>query len=96
MKLRVAPLAEGDLQEAHAWYEYRRAGLGYEFLQEVDDCFRRIGANPVAFQVVRKPVRRALLSRFPYLVFFVLTKREIVIIACLHGHQNPARWKRRV
>jgi plasmid stabilization system protein ParE len=66
------------------------------FLKELDDCFRRIGASPVAFQVVRKTVRRVLLSRFPYCVYFVLTEREIVVIACLHGHQNPARWKRRL
>ncbi len=31
-KLIIAPEAEQDLGEAYAWYEYRRAGLGEEFL----------------------------------------------------------------
>ncbi len=35
-KLIVAPEAEQDVAEAHAWYEGRRIGLGEEFLSCVD------------------------------------------------------------
>jgi hypothetical protein len=36
--LVLAPDAHLDLDEAYAWYERRRPGLGEEFLTSVDAC----------------------------------------------------------
>jgi plasmid stabilization system protein ParE len=40
-------------------------------------------------------VRRALLQRFPYAVYFILDDQIIVILAILHQRRDPAVWKRR-
>jgi hypothetical protein len=68
--LRLTPEAELDLAEAHAWYSAQRQGLGREFLRAVDTCFAAIRRRPQAYQLVDREIRRALLSRFPYAVFF--------------------------
>jgi len=53
--------------------------------------------NPRQFPVVFKNVRRALLRRFPYSLFFVIeTDETLSVIACFHASRNPARWQRRV
>jgi hypothetical protein len=39
--LRIQPLAEGDLHEAYAWYEQRAPGLGDDFMDAADECFRK-------------------------------------------------------
>ncbi|MCX5949952.1 MAG: hypothetical protein NT158_01950, partial [Cyanobacteria bacterium] len=37
-------------------------------------------------------IRRVVLSRFPYAVYFREQDTEILVIA-LHGRQDPRRWK---
>jgi len=39
-------------------------------------------------------IRRLVLSRFPYAVYFREQGAEILVIA-LHGRQDPDRWQRR-
>lgn len=49
-QLRVQPLAGDDLTQAYEWYETQQSGLGSELLDEMDQCFQRILANPLAFR----------------------------------------------
>ena len=88
------PQAEDDALEARAWYEARRAGLGKEFGMAVDELVSRIAANPLAFPLVHKETRRAVLSRFPYAIYFRVASEEIVVQA-LHGRQHPSNWRAR-
>jgi len=44
-KLVVAPEAEQDVAEAHAWYEGRRIGLGEEFSAASMRVLRRFAAH---------------------------------------------------
>ena len=70
-------------------------GLGDDFMDAADECFRRIRTNPAEFPVIYKSVRRALLRRFSFCIYFVLVENVSVVIAVLHGRRSPAVWKRR-
>lgn len=87
--LIVRPEAEADLAASKVWYEAQYDGLGARFLGEVDATFRRIESNPLAFSFVRGKLRRALLHRFPFGVFYVLTVEHIVVVAVLHAARDP-------
>jgi hypothetical protein len=56
--------------EAQDWYEREAEGLGRRFREVIDALVDRMIADPRQFPVVWKNVRRALLWRFPYLLFF--------------------------
>jgi hypothetical protein len=71
-RLTVRPEAELDALDAGAWYEGERAGLGTEFLGELRATFSRIEDGPERFPVVFRHVRRAILRRFPFGVFFIV------------------------
>jgi hypothetical protein len=43
--------------------------------------------------VVFKSVRRALLRRFPYALFFVVEEQTLFVIACFHASRNPLQWQ---
>ena len=88
------PEAEDELLEAREWYEARRPGLGKEFAQAVDDMVSRIIEHPLAYQRAYKETRRAVLSRFPYAVYYRLAGADIVVQA-VHGRQHPSRWQSR-
>lgn len=93
--LVVRPKAEEDLLRAFRWYQDRRQGLGNEFLEEVDAAFCRIVERPLDAAILYRDVRRVLVRRFPYGVFYVATHSEAQIIAVTHQSQDPAGWRRR-
>jgi hypothetical protein len=39
-------------------------------------------------------VRRVILQRFPYAVYFRVEAHEIIVLA-VHGRQDPNRWQKR-
>lgn len=94
--LEIQPEAEAEIQEAHHWYEDRAEGLGEEFLRAVDACLAAIQRHPTAHAVVYRNVRRALVHRFPYGIFYLIEGDMIVVLACFHGSRDPRQWQRRV
>lgn len=94
-ELRILPEAESDLVEAYRWYEERSAGLGSEFFRAVDASLLSIQRNPLAFPTVHGDIRRILLRRFPFGVFFVVEKNTTVILACFHVRRDPRRLQSR-
>jgi len=88
------PRAEDEAVEARRWYESRRVGLGHEFGQATDALITRISENPLVFPLVHGETRRAVLSRFPYAIYFRLADDTVVVLA-IHGRQDPSRWQGR-
>ena len=89
------PEAEEDLLEAFHWYEEQNRGLGSEFFQSVEVCISNIQSNPEAYPIIYKTIRRALLRRFPFGIFYVVDKEVITIIACFHFRRDPSHWQKR-
>ena len=89
------PAAAAEIETAYRWYEKERAGLGSEFLEAVDKLVRTIAENPERFTVIRKDVRRAVLRRFPYSIFYRVVSADIVVVACFHAKRNPKVWRTR-
>jgi len=94
-EVRLRPEAEQDLGEAAGWYEQQQPGLGQQFLDEVTVSLSRISETPLAYPVVHRATRRALVKRFPFGIFYLVEGGEIVVVAILHGSRNPRTWKQR-
>ena len=94
-RLRLTPEAELDLDEAYSWYQAQALQLAVGFLDAVNTCIASIRRHPEAYQLVDPTMRRALLRRFPYAVFYEVGPVEIVVYAVFHGARNPTAWKRR-
>lgn len=81
--------AEKDISKALAWYEKQQAGLGSEFLIDFNDTVQLLETDPLIYQALYRDVRRALLHRFPYLVWYRVSGNSVSIIACTDARQNP-------
>jgi plasmid stabilization system protein ParE len=95
-RVNIRPLAEADLAEAYEWYEEQAAGLGAQFLDEVEPVYERLEQFPAAFPEVYRHARRALVRRFPYAVFYRLQDEIAHVIACTHVRRHPRAWRSRV
>jgi plasmid stabilization system protein ParE len=93
--LEIRKPAQADITDAAQWYEQQAKGLGGEFLRALDACLAGIQRIPESHALVHPRVRRALLRRFPYGLFYVVDERRIRVIACLHIRRRPAVWKGR-
>lgn len=94
--LIVRPEAEEDIISAYSWYESQRVGLGDEFLYKIEDSFGIIKQNPNICRCILKKIRRKLMQRFPYAIFYVFEKDIISIIAVIHVKRHPKHWKERM
>ena len=91
-RLRSTPEADLEIESAFEWYENQRPGLGLEFLEELRSTYERVVAGPLHYQELRSGVRRALVRRFPYAVFFATDNEEGLILAVLHAGRSPQSW----
>ena len=95
-RLVAEPRADLDVAAAYQWYESERPGLGRQFLDQLEAAYDRIAQDPVGYQDLESGIRRVLLRRFPYAVYFAVESDVVVVLAVLHVSRNPAEWQRRL
>ena len=97
VSLILTESAQKDLDDAFRWYEEQDSGLGKDFIRCVDAKIANLSRNPLYFQVVKNEnVRRALVSRFPFSIYFVNEEELISIFAILHQRRSPDFWESRI
>ncbi len=93
--LEFHPLVEDDTGGAHDWYEARRPGLGATFLDAVEAGLGAIRRNPVGYGFAHDDVRAAVLTRFPYAVYYRVLPDRVRVLAVYHTSRDPAGWQSR-
>ena len=94
-RLVIRPEARAEVADAAAWYEARVSGLGHDFLRSFRAATDRLRRDPLHFQVVFADVRRVLLRRFPYGVFYEIHGADVVVLGCMHSARDPEFWQQR-
>ncbi len=100
MRPQVLPDAEAELLKAALWYENQRTGLGEELYDQVLATIESIGKHPLRFPLFEaaanpRQLRRALVTRFPYVVIYDVRQDFVLIVAVAHTSQRPEYWKLR-
>ena len=86
--MRILPAAESDIVQARDYYR-EQEDLGEALLEELDACFARVSENPLSYAEVEPGIRRALLHRFPFIVFYTFHEDVVVVLAIIHAAQDP-------
>ena len=94
-RLAFTPRARRDVESVYRRYESQRAGLGSEFEEELAHTLSLLRSMPEAGPVVHRTLRRLLVRRFPYSVYYRLTDATIDVRGCLHQHRDPRHSARR-
>lgn len=76
-------------KDAYDWYEEQRQGLGEIFLDELDNCYKKLESNPASSPKIMKNYRQARLKRFPYVILFEIIKTDVVVLSVFHTKRNP-------
>jgi toxin ParE1/3/4 len=94
-RLILRPVAQAEFDEATDWYEQKKAGLGVDFVTEINRVLETIRANPARFPVVCNDVREAIASIFPSAVYYRVKSDRIMVLAVFHSARDPNVWQQR-
>jgi plasmid stabilization system protein ParE len=92
--------AEADIDEAVTWYAGQRAGLGVELIHAIDVCLQSVRRFPQARRIVLEdldpPVRRSLVQRFPYSIYYVAVPGAVHVLGCLNQHRDSDDLRKQI
>ena len=90
MTVQYHPAVEAELREIQRYYEERAPGLGTDFLDEFERQVLAIAATPEKWMVATGDIRRCLMRRFPYVIFFrQIGADKIRITVVKHQRRHP-------
>ena len=90
--------AKQDIKDGIDWYRSQAgAELGQRFLLAVAAAIGQIEKRPDAWSRWQRDARyqRVLVKRFPFVVFYKLTPKQIRIVAVAHTKRAPGYWQSR-
>ena len=88
--------ARAELDEAIAFYEQQRVGLGLDLQTAVERAIGRIQQSPqLGAPYKATEFRYYVIRRFPYILFYAELAEAIWIVAITHGKRRPDYWRRR-
>ena len=93
-RLKFSGRAVREVGEAFEWYEEQSQGLGTEFELAFELQLKRLEQVPFMYPEILPGVRRTLLPRFPYSVFYAVKNDLVHVLAVIHNVRNPRRWPR--
>jgi plasmid stabilization system protein ParE len=91
----LRPEARAEFDDAFDWYEQQRPGLGVDFVTQVQETFDRISATPERYAQIFHDIRRVVVRRFPYSIFYKVEAQQVVVLAVFHSRRNPRIWQER-
>ena len=96
MKLVVVSAALAEFRDATAYYTTKAdKKLGLAFVAEFDRVVDLIIGNPEIGRVFRGNIRRFVMRRFPYNVYYHTVFGELHVLAIAHQSRRPGYWSAR-
>ena len=92
MRVIHHPDAEAELTEAARFYEDRMPTLGAQFLDAIDQAVAVVVSAPGRWPLIEADVRRFLLRRFPFAIYYRVLPDHLRILAVKHHRRHPRYW----
>jgi toxin ParE1/3/4 len=95
MNLRFHPEAECEYSEVIRYYLEINARLAEDFIEEIEHGMAAIQRHPLAWRLITSDVRRYLVHRFPFGIYYTCDTDFVTIWAVMHLSREPDYWKSR-
>ena len=89
MTLKISQLAFLEIEDAKEYYNLQKPTLGDTFKNDVKRSIESIKEFPNLYPNVTNDLKRTLLHRFPYSIFYAVTDNTILILSVAHQHRKP-------
>lgn len=93
--IEITPEAEQEISEVVQWYAAQDRQAAEVFKTIVFDSVDLISHSPLSWaQVSGDGVRRFVLPRYPYKLFFTVMGNTVKILAVAHNRRTPGYWRK--
>ena len=92
----LSPDSRRDLRKAYDWYEDQSGGLGTRFLHMFFEAVDPAVERPNSFPRVEGDIRRVIVPKFPFGVFFRDVGDEIRVIGVIDLRTDDRKWRERL
>ena len=89
MTLKISQLAFLEIEDAKEYYNLQKPTLGDTFKNDVKRSLESIKEFPNLYPNITNDLKRTLLHRFPYSIFYAVTNNTILILSVAHQHRKP-------
>ena len=91
--VRYKRAAAAEVEAAIAGYAQPEISQASAFVKDLERTESHLQTQPALYQRVEGEIRRAVLRRFPYSIFYVIEQNDVIVLACMHQHQKPRTRK---
>ena len=83
--------ARQDEINSYLYYEMQSAGLGEDFLTDVENCYSIINQHPHLFGYSdnQNKLRDIKLKRFPFIIIFEISGDTVLVYSVHHTSRKP-------
>jgi toxin ParE1/3/4 len=95
VEIRLRRAAQREYDEAVDWYEECRQGLGVRLALALAETVAAIARQPDRYPEVWPGTREAMVTNWPYCVYYQAHDNHVMVIAVFHTSRDPGIWQRR-
>jgi plasmid stabilization system protein ParE len=96
MNIRYLKLAKLEFHNSIKFYEAQQKGLGKRFENDIKKSIDTILEFPNAFHKIDNKIRKYVVDKFPYNIYYLTEDDTIVILSIASQRKKPLYWIDRV
>ena len=94
--IEISDEAEIDFDKSYEYYFEDSPKVADAFFRRINVSFEDIKQNPFTFPVAYKNVRKYVMKKFPFVIYYQIVNSIIKVIAIFHTSRNPEIWNERI
>ena len=94
--IELSDEAEVDFDKSYEFYFEDSPKVADSYFKQMNISFENINHNPKSFSIVHKHVRKYVVKKFPFVVYYRIVDTIIQVIAIFHTSRNPEIWNERI
>jgi plasmid stabilization system protein ParE len=87
--VRYKRAAAAEIEVAISRYAQPEINQASAFVKDLERTESHLRTQPALYQRVEGEIRRAVLRRFPYSLFYIIEQDQVIVLAFTHQHQKP-------
>ncbi len=94
--IEISDEAELDFDKSYNYYYEENPKVADSFFRSINLAFKNIKKTPKSFPLTHKDIRKYIVKKFPFVVYFRIVDSLIQVIAIFHTSRNPEIWNKRI
>jgi len=87
--IKISQKAFFEIEDAKEYYNLQQNNLGDTFKSDLKNSIENIKNFPNLYPNITNDMKRCILHRFPYSIFYTLKQDIILILSVAHQHRKP-------